>query len=177
MENSAARMRAMIPRHAIIAYLTPWYLHAGRHLDPERLCAVQTVRAAAPQEWEVEVLAFAANGGRQNIEAGVALRLLSAAVTSDRPDDTCSWELPRALSADLVHIHEPFCRAGQVGLLVARLLGKPVCVRHTGAIGEGLGEALNVSSLADAVVPADVTADQLGHIYRELLAGRGGLAE
>jgi hypothetical protein len=57
-----------------------------------------------------------------------------------------------------------------MAMLLAKLLGKPVCASHDGAIPAGLGAALDLLALADAVVPFGVAPERLEAVYHALLA-------
>jgi hypothetical protein len=114
----------------------------------------------------VEVLAFGPTGRRQELGPGLGLRVLPATEVG------LSWELPEALAeCDLVHLLDPFSRAGEMAMLLAKLQGKPVCASHDGSIPDGLGAALDLLALADAVVPPDVSPERLEAVYHALLGG------
>jgi hypothetical protein len=148
-----------------IAYLTPWYLDGGPGPEAELSSLAARLREAAGDA-HIAVIAFGPAGRRRELAPGVALVVLPA---SSR--DALSWDLPAALAgAGLVHLHEPFSRAGEMGLLLARLAGTPVCASHAGGPGKGLGDALDLLTLADRVVAPDEPAARLGEVYRELLA-------
>jgi hypothetical protein len=88
-----------------------------------------------------------------------------------QPADALSWELPEALArASLVHLLHPFCRLGEMAMLLARLQCKPVCATAE-ARPNSLGAALDLLSLADAVVQPDESAERLAAVYQRLLAG------
>jgi hypothetical protein len=64
-----------------------------------------------------------------------------------------SWELPEAIATcDLLHIHQPLTRCGELGMLVARQQRKPVCVTDHGGISSRLGEEIGLLELADRIV-------------------------
>jgi hypothetical protein len=111
-------------------------------------------------------LAFGPVGRSQELEPGLGLRVLPATELG------LSWELPNALAeCDLVHLLDPFSRAGAMALLLTKLHGKPVCASQVVTVPAGFGAALDLLALADAVVPADFTPERLEAVYHALLAG------
>jgi hypothetical protein len=146
-----------------VACLTAWYLTSDDTLTPHQLQAVAPIHGAVGR---VEVLALGPSGRGLDLQPGLGLRVLPATELG------LSWELPAALTeCDIVHLLEPFSRAGEVGMLLAKLHGKPVCASHDGTIAEGVGVALDLLALADAVVPPDATPQCLAEVYERLLAG------
>jgi hypothetical protein len=150
---------------------------------------------AAAGRFSVDVIAFGSAGRVEELAPGVRLRVLPMAFAGGHPLDVLSWELPSALDeADLVHLHQPFTRTGEMGMLLAKLRGKPVCVTARGGGSSALGEAVEFLALADCVLcgaeslhagaarsvrvewddPARA-GRQLARVYRRLL-GRGAEA-
>jgi hypothetical protein len=101
----------------------------------------------------VDVISCGEAVGRRMLGTGVYRSVLPFAGTPRTPWDAASWELPERLAdCDLVHIHDSFSRLGELGLLVAKQLRKPVCVTEYGVKGHWLGIELDLSRLADAIV-------------------------
>lgn len=108
-----------------------------------------------PEPWAVEVVAFGAPG-QHRLSDGVTLTLLAPAaapVPEARPGTLVSWELPGALDgADVVVVDDPFNRSGEVAVLVARALGRPIVVVDGGDRSSSVGSSLGVLDLCDRVV-------------------------
>jgi glycosyltransferase involved in cell wall biosynthesis len=87
------------------------------------------------------------------LRPGVSLRVLPI---DNRPTDALnavSWELPSAIAdADLVHIHVPYSRSNELGLLIAKQQRKPICVTDHGGGASTIGLNLGCLELADMVV-------------------------
>lgn len=105
-----------------------------------------------------------------------------------------TWDiLPAVADASIIHVCRPHTRAGEVAVLAAKVLGKPLAVSDLLVDTSELGRSLGLLFLADTVIcqsdaeadhypgyrdieVLDVSADgwvaQLGAIYRRLsLAG------
>jgi hypothetical protein len=101
----------------------------------------------------VELISFAELARRETLQQNMSLRLLPFARKPEMPADVLSWEMPAALAdADLVHIHHVFTRCGEMALLVAKQLHKPVCVSPGALSSSTLGVDLEILKLADRVV-------------------------
>jgi glycosyltransferase involved in cell wall biosynthesis len=140
---------------ARVAYLTPFnvgdpFLHDRRERYPQTLAKA----VAATGEHEVEIVTSSGVEAVAVRQLGdrVTLRLLPTASGGSGPD-RLSWDLLAPLeAADVVHVHEIFTRSSEVGVLVARLLGKPICATdHAGGSSE-LGRSLGMLDLTDHVV-------------------------
>jgi hypothetical protein len=172
-----ARMHAIM--NTIIAYLAPLYIadYMARTQEVEALLDLaRGVVRHGESACVIEVIVFGPAAWEQDVAANVRLRVLPIAYGDGHPLDVLSWDLPLALArADVVHIHQANTRSGEMGLLLAKLHGKPVCL--SGGIGGGLGESLDISALADCLVDlGDPVEDgpRLARLYRQLA---GGLAE
>src|SRR6516164_2706297 len=112
-----------------ISYLTPLYFDArsclgGGERYPLNL-AVGVVEASG-RACTVEIVSYGDAPGRRTLKPGVSLRILRADNRPANHLDVVSWELPEAIAdADLVHIHAPFTRSNEMGLLVAKQQRKP----------------------------------------------------
>ncbi len=101
----------------------------------------------------VELISYGEKSARQTLSPGVALRVLQIA---NRPGDrtnVASWELPAALAdADLVHIHSPFTRSSELGILAAKQQHKPLCMTDHGGTASTIGLNLGSLELADRII-------------------------
>jgi hypothetical protein len=164
--------------NTLIAYLSPLYFVDRSSLSPQVEPLVNLARGVVEHgggACAVEVIAFGPEGWEQKLARGVRLRVLPIAYHGGHPLDVLSWDLPLALArADVVHIHQANTRTGEMGLLLARLHRKPVCLSAQGQASSGLGEAIDFTSLADCVVelsdPAE-DAPRLARLYRRLAGG------
>ncbi|HEY7425727.1 MAG TPA: hypothetical protein VH682_15970, partial [Gemmataceae bacterium] len=90
------------------------------------------------------------------------------------PLDVLSWDLPLALArSDVVHIHQANTHTGEMGLLLAKLYRKPVCLSVQDRAG-GLGASIDFSALADCLVELGDPAEdgpRLARLYRQLAGG------
>jgi alpha-maltose-1-phosphate synthase len=139
-----------------VAYLTPLYFHEGSYLGGGERYPSNLARAVAGTgEYAVELVSYGDGVGvrSMSLAEGVTLRVLPAA--QRRPGaERLSWEIVSAVrDADLVHLHQIFTRPSEVALLVAKLLGKPVCATDHGGATSGLGRSLGMLDLIDRIVP------------------------
>jgi hypothetical protein len=160
----------------MIAYLAPLYLEEGAAPTPETEQLLERARSVVRYSsgtCVVEVIAFGPAGHEREVSAGVRLRVLPIAYRGGHPLDVLSWDLPLVLArADVVHIHQAHTRTGEMGLLIAKLHRKPVCLSFQGGGGSGLGEATNFTALADHLVElGDPIEDgpRLARLYRGLV--------
>jgi glycosyltransferase involved in cell wall biosynthesis len=139
-----------------IAYLTPLYFDEQSCLGGgERypLNLAKGVVHASRGECQVELISYGKRSFRKPLCPGVTLVVLEAAHTPRHPMDVVSWELPSAIAdADLVHFHAAYTRSTELGLLLARQLGKPICVTDHGGTSSTLGLELGILDLADQVI-------------------------
>lgn len=161
-----------------VAYLSPLYFDdrfpmpaaAESLLDLARRVVQCSDRACS-----VEVIAFGPAASEQEMAPGVRLRVLAIAYRDGHPLDVLSWDLPLVLAqADVVHIHQANTRTGEMGLLLAKLHRKPVCLSTAGARSSELGESMDFLSLADCRVELSDPADdgpRLARLYRRLAGG------
>ena len=164
--------------HTTIAYLSPLYIEdrseAAVEAEPLIHLARSVVRASR-RTCGVEVIAFGPAGRERDLMPGVRLRVLPIAHRNGHPLDVLSWDLPLALAqADVVHIHQAHTRTGEMGLLIARLQRKPVCLSIQGEASSRLVDAVNFLALADCVVELGDPAEdgpRLARLYRRLAGG------
>jgi glycosyltransferase involved in cell wall biosynthesis len=150
-----------------IAFLTPLYFDetsclGGGERHPHNLA--RGVVRAGDGRYRVVLLSFGSHAFERVLEPGVTLRVLQAA-RPRHPLDVVSWELPAALQAErvsLLHLHQAFTRCSEMGLLVGKLAGLPVCVTDHGGDSSRIGRELGLLDLADCVVPvSDFSASNL----------------
>lgn len=139
-----------------IAYLTPLYFDeqsclGGGERYPLNLAT--GIVEASRGSCTVELISYGKESVRKQLRPGVTLRVLQIA---NRPIDrtnVASWELPAALAdADLVHIHSPFTRSSELGILAAKQQHKPLCMTDHGGTASTIGLNLGSLELADRVV-------------------------
>jgi hypothetical protein len=167
-----------MPAMTTIAYLSPLYIAHRSARPPQAETLIELAHGVVAQSggaYVVEVIAFGPEAWEQDLAPGVRLRVLPIAYRDGHPLDVLSWDLPLALArADVVHIHQANTRTGEMGLLLARLHRKPVCLSVQGPASSGLGESIDFASLADCVVelgdPME-DAPRLARLYRRLAGG------
>src|SRR5262249_61710204 len=70
------------------------------------------------------------------------------------PWEPASGGAPGAIAGgDLVHLHMPFTRSNELGLIAAKQQHKPICVTDHGGRSSILGQNLDILQLVDHVVP------------------------
>jgi hypothetical protein len=112
---------------------------------------------ASRHAWSIDLISCGRNPGRHVLRAGVERVVLPQAGSPRTFWDRVSWDLPAALgAADLIHLHDGFSRSCEVGLLIARQAGKPLCVTEWGLEGYWLSSELTLRELSDVVVCHDV---------------------
>jgi hypothetical protein len=165
-------MRAM---NTIIAYLTSLYIADRSVRLPEAESLVDLARGVVHHGgggFIFEVIAFGPAGWEEDRGGGVRLRVLPIAYRDGHPLDVLSWDLPLTLArADVVHIHQANTRTGEMGLLLAKLHRKPVCLSVRDRAGGGLGDSIDFSALADCLVDPAEDAPRLARLYRQLAGG------
>jgi glycosyltransferase involved in cell wall biosynthesis len=149
-----------------IAYLTPLYFADESYIGGgERypLNLAIGVAESSDGEFEVEILSFGPRPVVRDLHPGVRLRVLPTAYRPQNPLDQLSWDLPDAIAdADLVHIHQAYTRPSEVGIVLARLSGKPVCVTDHGGPSSPIGIEFGSLDLVDRVVcQSDFAASML----------------
>ena len=161
-----------------IAYLSPLYLHDSAEPAEEfqpLLHLASRVVHSSNRTCTVELIAFGPAAREQEMGPGVRLRVLPIAYRGGHPLDVLSWDLPLVLAqADVVHIHQANTRTGEMGLLIAKLQRKPVCLSTQGETSSRLGESVNFLALADDLIElGDPVEDgpRLARIYCRLAGG------
>lgn len=136
-----------------IAYVTPLHFDGTSYIGGGERYPLNLARGvAATGDCTVELVSYGPEPVQREVAPGVTLRVL-AATAAEHPLDVTSWEIVDALrDADLVHVHQVFTRGGEVAVLVARQLHKPVCVTDHGGGTTRRLEATGALAMADAVV-------------------------
>jgi glycosyltransferase involved in cell wall biosynthesis len=137
-----------------VAYLTPLYFDEASYLGGGERYPLNLAKAVAGTGgYQVELVSYGHVGSVRTMALadGVTLRVLP--ISRRRPGaETLSWEILSAVrDADLVHIHQIFSRPSEVALLVAKVLGKPVCATDHGGATSQLGRSLGILDLADRI--------------------------
>lgn len=162
-----------------IAYLSPFVFAEGACLDGGERFAWDLAAGVAESlggRFEVDLIAFADAPGHREVAPGVTLRLLTAAGRPKDPLDVVSWELPEAIAdADLVHIHQPYTRCAEVGLLVAKQQRKPVCVTDHGGASSPLVKQLGLLDMVDQVIAYSDFGASLYRTSAPLTVVKGGV--
>jgi len=133
-----------------IALLTPLVLgeNSGLLIDLAR-GAVRKSNGSC----RIDVISYAAARSHETLEDGLVLRFLPQVQQPLLAQDALSWDLPSVIAGtDVVHIHQIYSRSGEMALLLAKLLRKPICVSQLGAPCSTLGADLEILRLADRVI-------------------------
>lgn len=143
-------------RQRLIACLSPLYFDEESCIGGGERYPLNLARGivlGSGGRYQVEMISFGEKAQVRALTPGVTLRVLPLAKKPDHPLDVLSWDLPSALAeADVVHIHQAFSRCAEMGLLVAKLLRKPICVTDHGGYSSPLGAELDALALADRIV-------------------------
>ncbi len=163
-----------------VAYLTPLYFDERSYVGGgERypLNLAKGVVEGSGGAYRVELISFGDSPRCLPLAPGVSLRVLTVARKPENPLDVVSWELPEALArADLVHIHQAYTRCSEMGLLVAKLQRKPVCVTDHGGFTSPLGAEVGSMDLADRIVAySDFGASLYGPTRTPIVVIKGGV--
>jgi hypothetical protein len=120
-----------------------------RHLS----ALARAVVAASQGTLAVELLSCGPEPECRTLGPGVVRRVLPWIGLPRTPWDANSWELPAALAdAALVHLHDGFSRACEIGLLFAKQWQKRVCMTDYGLTGHWISVELGLCALADVVI-------------------------
>jgi glycosyltransferase involved in cell wall biosynthesis len=171
-------MRGMTTTRQVV-YLTPLYFDdqscvGGGERYPLNLA--RGVVAAGSGRYAVELVSFGKQTRRRVLAPGLTLQILATARKPANSLDVLSWDLPAALaSADLVHIHQAFTRTAEVGILLARQLGKKVCLTDHGGMTSTLGLQLGTLDLVDCIVAYSDFGASLYHTNRPIAVVKGGV--
>ena len=78
-------------------------------------------------------------------------------------------------AVDVVHLHQIFSRQAEVGMLVAKLLGKPVCAHDHGGTMSTVGRSLGLLELADRITVSSEFGRSLFHTGTPIEMIMGGV--
>lgn len=136
-----------------IAYVTPLHFDGTSYIGGGERYPLNLARGvAADGTCTVELISYGAAPAHRDLAPGVTLRVLQGTQPS-HPLDVTSWDLVDALrDADLVHVHQVFTTGGEIAVLVARQLHKPICVTDHGGGTTRRLESSGALALADALV-------------------------
>lgn len=139
-----------------VAHLTPLYFDERSCLGGgERypLNIARGVNLASGGEFRADLISFGDEERDLSLPGDVRLRVLPAATRAANSLDVTSWDLPRILADyDLVHIHQSYTRCAEVGLLVAKTLGKAVCMTDHGGASSTLGTEIGHLQMVDRII-------------------------
>jgi len=117
------------------------------------LALARGVLAASQGRLSVELLSCGPAPECRPLCPGVVKRVLPWAGRPRTPWEAGSWQLPAALAdASLVHLHDGFSRACEIGLLVAKQRHVPICLTEYGLVGHWLSIELGLQALADMMI-------------------------
>jgi glycosyltransferase involved in cell wall biosynthesis len=162
-----------------IAFLTPLYFDDASCLgggERHPLNMARAVVRAGSGRLQVVLLSFGTQPFERVLEPGVTLRVLPAQ-RPRHPLDPVSWDLPEALrGVALLHLHQAFTRCSEMGLVVGKLAGLPVCVTDHGGDSSRLGREIGLLDLVDCVVPVSAfSASNLPASCKPIVVIKGGV--
>src|ERR1043165_7898323 len=159
-----------------IAYVTPLQFDGSSYIGGGERYPLNLARGvAASGDCTVELVSYGPAPLRREGAPGVTLRVLTGTAAA-HPLDVTSWEIVDALrEADLVHVHQVFTRGGEVAVLVAKQLHKPVCVTDHGGGTTRRLESTGALALADAVTAYSDFGASLVHTAIETHVIKGGV--
>lgn len=128
------------------------------------------------RQWNVDLATYGEVDGRPAAPDRVVFRQLVPHMATRDPLKLLSWNLPDFVDpVDVVIVMEPFTRPGEVTVLVAKALRKPVVVFDTGGRKSTIGGSLGLLELVDEIVcSSDFTRSLLSPDTRPVVV-RGGV--
>lgn len=173
------RRRRTEGRVKTIAYLTPLYFGdesyvGGGERYPLNL-AIGVVESS-DGEFEVELLSYGPRSFQRTLHPGVRLRVMKATYNPPNALDTVSWELPDALGrADVIHLQQCYTRGAEVGIVLGKLLGKPICATDHGGPSSQLGQQFKSLDLIDRVICQSTFGANLTRTTTPVITIKGGV--
>lgn len=162
-----------------VAFMTPQYFDEASYLGGgERYPLNHAKAVAATGRYEVDIVSYGDRAEEQirSIAAGVRLRVLPSVQGRRAGTERVSWEVLAAVrDVDLVHLHQIFTRPSEVALLVAKLLGRPVCATDHGGATSQLGRSLGMLDLIDRLVAQSAFAASALDVQRQVQILKGGV--
>ncbi len=139
-----------------IAYLIPLYFDKKACLGGgERfpLNLAKGVVHASGGACAVDLISYGDAPEVRALAPGITLRILRNSNGHSHPFFVASWDLIAEIdAADLVHVHQVYSRSGEMGILVAKMRHKPLCLTDHGGVWSKLGADLGSLDLADRIV-------------------------
>jgi glycosyltransferase involved in cell wall biosynthesis len=161
-----------------VAYVTPLYFDEESYLGGGERYPLNLAKAVVRTgDYKVNIVSYGnvPSTRSTSLTNNVTLTVLPAArgATGLEP---LSWEITSAIrSADLVHIHQMFSRPSEVAVMVAKLLGKPVCATDHGGVTSSLGRSLGMLELVDRITCYSDFGGSLLHTTTNVDVIRGGV--
>jgi glycosyltransferase involved in cell wall biosynthesis len=139
----------MTPRRVAFTSPVNFYADGGYTRGPERYSANLARGAALAGGGDVDVRLITFGQPREFVrEDGVTVRVVRPAGPAPTPFDQVSWDVAEALEdVDVVHVHHPFSRGGEVSIAAAALLGLPICLTDHGGRTSQLGASVGLQEL------------------------------
>jgi glycosyltransferase involved in cell wall biosynthesis len=139
-----------------VVYVTPAYFDSDSYLGGGERYAWNMARGlveTAGGRYEVEIVSYGQAPRKQTLQKGLTLRVLPVPYRPKIYLNATSWELGEALAdADLVHVHSPMTRSGEMAILVAKQLQKPLFLTDHGGHTSTIAQELGSVDLADRIV-------------------------
>jgi glycosyltransferase involved in cell wall biosynthesis len=139
-----------------VVYTTPAYFDSDSYLGGGERYAWNMARGlveTAGDRYEVEIVSYGQAPRKQTLQQSLNLRILPVPHRPKIYLSATSWELADALAdADLVHVHAPMTRSGEVAILVAKQLQKPLFLTDHGGHTSTIGQELGSNDLADRII-------------------------
>ena len=167
----------MTPR--LVAFTTPLpFDPAGFVGGGERyaMSLASGVARAGGGQVAVRIVTFGDTNDEHAVAPGVTMRVIRAAGPAPSRFDRVSWDVGAALEgAGVVHVHQPFTRAGEVAIVAATLSGTPLCLTEHGGPTSRLGASVHLQELADRWLCYSDFARSLLTTDRPVSVVRGGV--
>ena len=159
--------------------MTPLYFAERSYVGGgERYVAnlARAVSRAAEGRSTIDIISYGSFAQTSRLDRGVALKVLPTAREPRHVLDAVSWEIGDVIrEADVVHVHQPFTRSGELAIVAAKLLGKPVCVTDLGGVASRLGLSLGILELVDEVIALSRFSRSLFHTTTPVSVIKGGV--
>ena len=162
-----------------LAFVTPAYFSEDGVIGGgERYVhnmAASLARESA-QRYTVDIISFGEYDHTLPLASGVTLHILARDYSDSSPFNSVAWLLAHRLrTVDLVHIHQPFTRSGELGILLASYFQKPLIVTdHGGHFSTG-ALSLRLLDLADCVLTYSDYARSLVLSTSDIVTIKGGV--
>jgi glycosyltransferase involved in cell wall biosynthesis len=162
-----------------IAYVTPLYFAEQSYVGGGERYVLNLARAvtrAAGGTLAVEVISYGVDARTSRLDGQIKLRVLPTAREPRHPLDAVSWEIAEALrNVDLVHVHQPFTRSGELAIIASKFLGKPVCVTDLGGVASRVGLSSGILDVVDEVIALSRFSQSLFRTATPVSVVKGGV--